>query len=262
MIPTIVNKAGYVITVAVLYSHGRISPAEASTAVPDCPPGPPPRGCSSLKTGALAHQGVTLPAQKRHASCSQWMNPSARGAVSPSAVTAALNQPVTATAIAGKLAPSASASRSGPGSCGRPRWPPTRGSGACGSPWSDPTCGHRAGRRPAVRAPRAARSGTLSARLTLADAVRESQAHVVDQQVGVQLRRSDCAGGDRRVAGREAPRVAERAPDRTELLLPLAIDGAPPGVSGDGVGGASRRMKSRTFRWRSTRRWSSSPRYS
>ena len=36
MIPTIVEKAGYVITVAVLYSHGRISPAEASTAVPDC----------------------------------------------------------------------------------------------------------------------------------------------------------------------------------------------------------------------------------
>ena len=36
MIPAIVEKAGYVITVAVLYSHGRISPAEASTAVPDC----------------------------------------------------------------------------------------------------------------------------------------------------------------------------------------------------------------------------------
>ena len=36
MIPTIVEKAGYVIVVAVLYSHGRVSPAEASTAVPDC----------------------------------------------------------------------------------------------------------------------------------------------------------------------------------------------------------------------------------
>jgi hypothetical protein len=36
MIPGIVEKAGYVITVAVLYSHGRVSPAEASTAVPDC----------------------------------------------------------------------------------------------------------------------------------------------------------------------------------------------------------------------------------
>jgi hypothetical protein len=35
MIPSIVEKAGYVITVAVLYSHGRVSPAEASTAVPD-----------------------------------------------------------------------------------------------------------------------------------------------------------------------------------------------------------------------------------
>jgi hypothetical protein len=36
MIPSIIEKAGYVITVAVLYSHGRVSPAEASTAVPDC----------------------------------------------------------------------------------------------------------------------------------------------------------------------------------------------------------------------------------
>ena len=36
MVPSIVEKAGYVIAVAVLYSHGRVSAAEASTAVPDC----------------------------------------------------------------------------------------------------------------------------------------------------------------------------------------------------------------------------------
>lgn len=35
MIPSIVEKVGYVVSVAVLHSQGRISPAEASTAVPD-----------------------------------------------------------------------------------------------------------------------------------------------------------------------------------------------------------------------------------
>ncbi len=35
MIPSIVEKLGYVVTVAVLYGHGRISAAEATTAVPD-----------------------------------------------------------------------------------------------------------------------------------------------------------------------------------------------------------------------------------
>ena len=35
MIPAIVEKLGYVVTVAVLYSQGRISQTDASTAVPD-----------------------------------------------------------------------------------------------------------------------------------------------------------------------------------------------------------------------------------
>ena len=35
MIPAIVEKLGYVATVAVLYSQSRVSPTEASTAVPD-----------------------------------------------------------------------------------------------------------------------------------------------------------------------------------------------------------------------------------
>jgi hypothetical protein len=36
-------------------------------------------------------------------------------------------------------------------------------------------------------------------------------------------------------------------PTALNTFLPLAIDGAPPGVSGDGAGGASRRLKNANF---------------
>ena len=35
MIPAFIEKAGYIIATAVLYSRGRISSADASTAIPD-----------------------------------------------------------------------------------------------------------------------------------------------------------------------------------------------------------------------------------
>ena len=53
--------------------------------------------------------------------------------------------------------------------------------------------------------------------------------------------------GDRGVARRERGRVAVRAADVAEQLLPLVIDVAPPGVSVEGAGGARKRMKFEKF---------------
>jgi hypothetical protein len=56
----------------------------------------------------------------------------------------------------------------------------------------------------------------------------------------------------RRAATAELPVVKlgvwqKAHPAELNTFLPLAIDGAPPGVSGDGAGGASRRMKNANF---------------
>ena len=87
----------------------------------------------------------------------------------------------------------------------------------------------------------------IGARPTLSDAVRESFAHVVDEEVGEEVRglvgkrrtrvrgraaRNHLAGGKRR-------RVAWAQPTFAKMALPFAADG----VSGAGVGGASIRMK-------------------
>jgi len=52
---------------------------------------------------------------------------------------------------------------------------------------------------------------------------------------------------DRGITGRERGRVTEGATDAAEQLLPFAMDVAPPGVSGEGVGGARKRMKNENF---------------
>ena len=69
----------------------------------------------------------------------------------------------------------------------------------------------------------------------------------MDQQIGEEIHRLIGERRDRGVAGREDGGVAERTPDRLKSALPLAIDGAPPGVSIDGVGGARKRMKNENF---------------
>ena len=77
--------------------------------------------------------------------------------------------------------------------------------------------------------------------LALADAVGQPDAHVVHQQVGEQVRPAGCASAAIAALPVVNDGVWQSAqPTLLKSVRPAAIEGAPPGVVGDGVGGASK----------------------
>ena len=83
----------------------------------------------------------------------------------------------------------------------------------------------------------------VTARLTLADIVRQPRPHVVEQQIGEQVDPLVGERGDRRIARVEPRGVTQRTADVAERLTARSDRRGAPGVSRDGIGGARDRMK-------------------